>query len=230
MAMTSEQTDRLDYQQQSQQIMNEHIVEIQSKVASNPNCGIIQYNIGMAHLARRDWRSAELAFYKAVDNSPTLVEAYVQLGGIALHRGDLESCLNFNRIAAQIRIRFAPAWGNIGYVYMQRGEISEAIKALEKAISFDSRFVQALATLGSAYLAKGDPVACINVCRCAVETEPQFGPAWNNMGLAYLEQGDSVNALECLDKAVATGFEVSPEVLAEAAQCCSRHIAAMHTE
>jgi tetratricopeptide (TPR) repeat protein len=55
-------------------------------------------------------------------------------------------------------------------------------------------------------------------CSKAIEIEPMFGPAYNNIGLAYLEKGEPKKAIMYFDKAVETGFEVEPQVLAEVAQ------------
>ncbi len=49
-----------------------------------------------------------------------MAEAYVQLGGIAMQRGDLEGCLRYNITATQQRPFFAVPWGNIGYVTWNR--------------------------------------------------------------------------------------------------------------
>ena len=46
---------------------------------------------GPGLLSKRDFVGAEEALLNAVRNSPHLAEAYVQLGGICLERGDLEA-------------------------------------------------------------------------------------------------------------------------------------------
>jgi tetratricopeptide (TPR) repeat protein len=195
-----------------------HIEELREKLAKNPKCGMTQYNLGVALLSIGDWIEAEVCFRDAVTHSPTLSEAYVQLGGIAMHRGDLEGCLNYNRLASQARPMFATPFGNIGFVYLQQGNVKEAAKALERAVKLDPNFVQALATLGSVYLTEGDAERCLDVCKRALAIAPQFGPAYNQMGIAYLELGDKAKAVECIDKAIETGLEIHPQLLAEIQQ------------
>ena len=55
-------------------------------------------------------------------------------------------------------------------------------------------------------------------CSKALEIEPMFGPAYNNIGLAYLEKGEPKKALMYFDKAVETGLELEPHVVAEIQQ------------
>jgi tetratricopeptide (TPR) repeat protein len=129
------------------------------------------------------WHEAEESFREALDNSPRMAEAYVQLGGICLQRGDLEGCLNYNRHAKDCRLQYAVPWANMGFCYIQMGKYDEAVKCLKKAINRDPDFVQAHATLGSAHIMAKDYEEGIAASRKALELAPEFGPAWNNMGL-----------------------------------------------
>jgi tetratricopeptide (TPR) repeat protein len=192
--------------------IDDYIADLRGQLGNNAECGVTWYNLGVA---KRDFLEAEKAFRQAVDNSPSLAEGYVQLGGIALQRGDLEGCLNYNRIAAQTRNFFATPWGNMGFVYLQMGDVKNGAKALEKAVKFDPKFVQALATLGSAYLMEKDYERAVDACNKALEVEPMFGPAWNNLALAYLETGEAAKAAEALAKADESGFDVRPELRKE---------------
>jgi len=74
--------------------LDDYIADLKGKLQDNPQCGNSHYNLGVAYLSRRDFVEAEQEFLEAVANSPKMAEAYVQLGGIAMQSGDLESCLN----------------------------------------------------------------------------------------------------------------------------------------
>ena len=195
--------------------VNEYIADLKANLAKNPGCGNTHYNLGVAYLNKRDFAEAERSFREAVHHSPKMAEGYVQLGGIAMQRGDLDGCLNFNVEATKIRPFFAVPWGNIGFVLMQKGESDKAIANLKKALKYDPNFVQAMATLGTAHYHEGDFDECIRVCSKAVEIQPKFAPAYNNMALCYLEKGDVAMAREMADKAIETGFDVAPELLEE---------------
>ena len=191
--------------------LDEYIADLKAEIAQNEQCATHYYNLGLALLTKRDFVAAEEALLNAVRNSPHLAEAYVQLGGICLERGDLDGCLRYNEEAANCRAKFPVPWGNIGFVHLQRGEAQEAVTALKKALKWDPKFIQALATLGSAYHMLGDLEQSIAVSEKAVSLEPNFGPAHNNLALAWLEQGDGKKALEYANLAAANGFEVSEE-------------------
>lgn len=184
-----------------------YIAEQKHKLQDNPQCANTHYNIGMGYLTKRMFKEAEEAFLKAVDCSAKLVEAYVQLGGIAMQRGDLDGCLHYNEIAAKTMPLFPVPYANIGFVHMQRGEADQAIAAFKKAIKKDPNYVQAIASLGGALYMKGDLEASEAQSRKALEIEPNFGPAWNNLALVALERGDRAKAREYVEKARETGFE-----------------------
>jgi tetratricopeptide (TPR) repeat protein len=197
---------------------DEYIDELKMKLGANPLCASHHYNLGMAYLAKRMFQEAEASFREATENSPRFAEAYVQLGGICLQRGDIEGCLSYNRLARDCRIQFPVPYANMGFCYLQLGDAEKGIEMLKKAINRDPNYVQALATLGSAHMMIGEPDACIEYSRRAVEIEPEFGPAWNNLCVAHLEKGEHAKAVECADKAVASHYPVAQEILDELAQ------------
>jgi tetratricopeptide (TPR) repeat protein len=205
MQMTEQQFDNIE----------DYIADLKAKLAVNRECGNTLYNLGVAYLSKRDFMEAERCFREAVANSPKLAEAYVQLGGIAMQRGDLKTCLTYNVQATQQRPFFAVPWGNIGFCQLQLGEADKAIQSLKRAIKYDNKFVQALATLGSAYFTVGDLEESAKALEAAVSIEPLFGPAWNNLALVSAEKGDWARAKECVAKAQETGYEVPEAFLKE---------------
>jgi tetratricopeptide (TPR) repeat protein len=189
-------------------------IELQHRaLAGNPECGTTHYNLGVALLGKRQDTEAERAFLSAIDCSPSLAEAYVQLGGLCLKRGDLDGCLDWNKRAVKARPGFSEGFGNIGFVHMQRGEADEAIEALRKATFFNFRFVQGFATLAAAYLMKGEVDNAIEAGLKALAAEPNFAVAHNNLGIAYLEKGEREQAKTHIQRARELGYEVAPAIL-----------------
>ena len=70
--------------------IDEYIADLKDEIKANEKCANHYYNLGLAFLSKRDFVAAEEAFLAALRNSPHLAEAYVQLGGICLERGDLD--------------------------------------------------------------------------------------------------------------------------------------------
>ena len=195
--------------------VEEYIARQQAAIAANPDCGTSHYNLAIGLLGLKKYDEAEKELFAAIECSPTLAEAYVQLGGISLQRGDLEGCLHFNKRAVQSRAGFAEGYGNIGFVQLQLGNIEEAIPALEKAIRWNPKFLQAYTTLANAYLMKGMIDESIDTSMKVIAIEPEFAVAHNNLGIAYLEKEEYSLAVRHLDKAVELGYEVAPEIMDE---------------
>ena len=195
--------------------VEEYIAKHRAAVEINPDCGVSHYNLAVGLLGQEKYDEAEIELREAVGCSPTLAEAYVQLGGICLHRGDLEGCLEYNQRAVKSRAGFAEGWGNIGFCQLQKGNVDEAIRALRKAIAYNANFIQAYATLANAYLVEGLVAESIAASLKVLEIEPNFPIAHNNLAIAYLERGETAKAVEHCDKAVDLGYEVAPEILKE---------------
>jgi tetratricopeptide (TPR) repeat protein len=195
--------------------VHEFISRQRLAVASNPECGTSHYNLAVGLLGLQQDEEAEMELHKAIECSPSLAEAYVQLGGLCLKRGDLDGCLDFNRRAVKARPGFSEGYGNIGFVHLQRGEVDEAIKALKRATAFNFRFVQAFSTLASAYLMKGQIDEAIENGLKAIELQPEFAVAHNNLAVAYLEKGETDLAARHAATARELGYEVSPELIRE---------------
>ena len=195
--------------------LDEYIADLKKEIEANAQCATHYYNLGLALLSKRDFVAAEEALLNAVRNSPHLAEAYVQLGGICLERGDLEGCLHYNEEAANCRAKFPIPWSNIAFVHLQRGEPDKAIAALRKALKWDPKFIQAKNALATAYYMKGDFKASVEVCRELLAQEPGFAPAWNNLALALFDLKEYDQAVEAADKARELGCEVSEGFLEE---------------
>jgi len=189
----------------------EYIERQRAALATNPECGTSHYNLAVALMGLKKYDEAEKEFHLAIECSPGLAEAYVQLGGICLQRGDLDGCLSYNQRAVKVRPGFSEGYGNIGFIQLQKGNIDEAIKALERATTFNFRFIQALTTLGNAYLMKGRVQDSIDANLKVLKLEPDFAVAHNNLAIAYLENGEFVKAAEHCDKAVSLGYDVAPQ-------------------
>ena len=194
---------------------DEYINQQRTLLMSNTECGTTRYNLAVALLGQKKYDEAEKELHEAIRYSPSLAEAYVQLGGIRLQSGDLDGCLEFNKLAIKSRAGFSEGYGNIGFVELQRGNIDDAIRNLQKAIVHNSNFVQAYTTLANAYLMKGLVDESIQANLKALKIEPDFAIAHNNLVIGYLENNEYAKAVEHCDKAVQSGYAVAPEILSE---------------
>ncbi|WP_320044451.1 tetratricopeptide repeat protein [uncultured Desulfobacter sp.] len=206
---------------------DEQIAKLRHALVQNAECGTTHYNLAVALIGKQEFAEAEKVLHDAIDCSPTLAEAYVQLGGICLQRGDIEGCFRFNQRATKARAGFAEGYANMGFVLLQlvdgkdakedEEKVDKAIKNLKKAIIHNKNFVQAYTTLGTAYFMKGLVEEGIKANLQALSVEPKFPIAHNNLAVAYLQLEDYKRAIEHCDVAVDLGFEVNPAMLDELA-------------
>lgn len=213
--LTSKEPNKKGFIMEKAKNVEEYIATQRAALASNPDCGTTHYNLAVALLGQKKYDEAEEELHEAVNCSPNLAEAYVQLGGLCLQRGDMEGCLSYNKQAIHSRAGFAEGHGNIGFVHLQMGNIDEAIPSLEKAVRWNPKFVQAYATLANAYLMKGMIDESIETGLKVIELEPNFAVAHNNLGIAYLEKGLTDMAIQHFDKATELGYEVAPQIQEE---------------
>ena len=195
--------------------VQEHIDYLRESIAANQDCGTNHFNLAVALLGIEKYDEGERELMMAIECSPTLAEAYAQIGGLCLRRNDLDGCLDWNRRAVKARPGFSEGWGNIGFVELQRGNVDAAIDALEKATHFNFRFTQALTTLGNAYLMAGRIQDSINANLKALELQPNFAVAHNNMAIAYLEMGEFAKAAEHMSLATDNGYTVADRIRQE---------------
>ena len=88
-----------DYAMSKAKDVQEFIARQRAAIAANPECGTSHYNLAIGLLGLKKYEEAQKELYAAIECSPNLAEAYVQLGGICLQRGDIEGCLKFNKLA-----------------------------------------------------------------------------------------------------------------------------------
>jgi len=206
---------------------DEQIARLRHALLQNAECGTTHYNLAVALIGKQEFAEAENVLHDAIECSPTLAEAYVQLGGLCLQRGDLEGCFRFNQQATKARAGFAEGYGNMAFVLLQlvngkdakedEEKVDKAIKNLKKAIIHNKNFIQAYTTLGTAYFMKGLFEEGVKANLQALSVEPKFPIAHNNLAVGYLELEDYKRAIEHCDIAVDLGFEVNPALLDELA-------------
>ena len=83
--------------------VEEYIARQQAAIASNPDCGTSHYNLAVALMGLKKYEEAKIELMTAVECSPSLAEAYVQLGAISLNKGDMDGCLHYNQLAVKDR-------------------------------------------------------------------------------------------------------------------------------
>jgi len=99
-----------------------------------PTSPVVYYNLGFSFAERDQAKNAEAAFRKALEFKPDMVEAWINLGGLAYGRADWAECIRCNEKALAIDAGFPAARLNIGFARLMLDETAEALKLFEAII------------------------------------------------------------------------------------------------
>lgn len=95
------------------------------------------------------------AHNKAIELNPDYYQAWVNLGIVYRHKGDLDQAEEYYLKAFSIEPNYAELNASIGALYIFRGEHESAIEYLEKAIELDAQVAVAHSNLALAYASVG---------------------------------------------------------------------------
>ena len=189
--------------------LDEYIADLKAKLEVNPTCGNTHYNLGVAYLSRRDFVEAEREFLDAVAHSPRMAEGYVQLGGIALQREDMESCLNLQHPGPPSSAPSLPCPGaTSASSTCSRASTTRRTRRSRRPSSWTRNSPKAQATMSTLLITMDDYEEADKILKKLLEKQPNFGPAWNNKAIIDAHNGEWADAASCIQRAEESGFEV----------------------
>jgi tetratricopeptide (TPR) repeat protein len=75
----------------------------QRDAEEHPERASAHHNLGLAYTVSGRVKKAEESYLKALEIDPSLVQAWVNLGGVRLMRWEFQGCLEANQAAAKLR-------------------------------------------------------------------------------------------------------------------------------
>jgi tetratricopeptide (TPR) repeat protein len=106
-------------------------------VEEHPDRASSYYNLGLAYTVSGRVKQAEEAYLKALDIDPTMVQAWVNLGGVRLLRWEFKGCLEANQAAAELRDDLAIVHYNMGQAYLYLNDPENLVRCTEKVIALE---------------------------------------------------------------------------------------------
>ena len=100
---------------------------------------IVQYNLGLREVQKRDLAAARDSFQAALNHKEDFPEAHTNLGGVLLELGDLDSAIGHFRTAIDLRPDDGRAYYNLSLALKKKGDSAEAQEARKKALELDPR-------------------------------------------------------------------------------------------
>jgi tetratricopeptide (TPR) repeat protein len=183
--------------------IDEAVRALDEGVRDNPaNYALLSTFGTLLVLARQDDRAEEI-LQKAIAVVDFDPDAWNNLGGIRMRKGDLEKALDCFGRAVSLDASFVPAYLNIGgahmALYFGRGrnpdELALAVKNFRRAVDLEPGSNPALRGLGAALMNSGNVDEAIAAWEKAVAADPQDDFSTYNLGAAYFNKGDKARAL-----------------------------------
>ena len=109
------------------------------------------YNRGNIYLARQDWDRAIYHFLLAVENDPTFVRAYYNMGIAYNNKGNKTLAKDAYRRALAIEPNLVNARFNLGLIYREEGRLNHAVKLFNEIIAASPNHAQSHFLLGTIY-------------------------------------------------------------------------------
>ncbi|MCW8985213.1 MAG: tetratricopeptide repeat-containing serine/threonine-protein kinase [Thermoanaerobaculales bacterium] len=127
-----------------------------------------------------DWDSAELAFQRAIELSPSHAEVHAHYTWLHVLRGDWEEAIAEAKISEELD-PLAPAFTSwLGELYWSAGRYEEALAAAEKALELNPGWARAHIDRGRAYLGLGRIEEALAETRIGAEKNPRWKPFLGN--------------------------------------------------
>jgi tetratricopeptide (TPR) repeat protein len=145
---------------------------------------------------------AEAAARSAIQSSPQMAVAHVNLGTILLDQQRVNEAEAALRRAVELSPRMANALTMLGNVLMEKNDLDGAIEHGRRAIAADPTLPAAHNNLATALERRGDLEAAEESYRRAIALDERFVEALTNLGSLLRKLGRMNGAVECWNRAL----------------------------
>lgn len=149
----------------------------------HPERASVHYNLGLAYTVSGRVKQAEESYLKALEIEPTMIQAWVNLGGVRLLRWEFKGCLEANQAAARLGEDLPIVHYNMGQAYLYLNDPENLVRCNERVLELDRDHPDAHYYAAVGYLAQNNLGAA----------ERHFGRA---LELGYRPTQDFVKAME----------------------------------
>ncbi|MEX0703418.1 MAG: tetratricopeptide repeat protein [Planctomycetales bacterium] len=164
--------------------------------------GALLYQRGRIHGFLGDHDQAAEDFAQAVQASPKLVAAHLELAGAYAAAGKDQPALDAYRHALQILGEDPFIYNDRGMFYRSRGKAAEAIADFTRAYERNANFHQALLNRGMTLLETGQPAAAEADFTAFARLTPTQPMAYGLLGAAQMAQGKLDQAIASYRRAI----------------------------
>lgn len=186
--------------------------DITSALTINPNYDQANANLCRIY-ATTGHKDKALPFcLKAIQINPRMDDIYNLLGILYLEK-DKNVAIMLYKQSIEVKPKNERAYYNLCTTYLSMQDYRNAENACLKAVEINPGYAEAYNNLGNIYLATGRQNEAVAAYKKALELNPGIGAAHNNLGTIYLYAKQYDLAIHHIDKAVALGHKVHPDIL-----------------
>jgi len=161
------------------------------------------YNAGVLYRRNNMVQQAENAFRKILAADPDYTDAYFNLSGIYLVRGDYRRAAEMTENAVRLQPDNAGLHGNLSVIYLRLNRTDDAIAAADKAVGLAPANAVFYNSRGLAYFQKGDFERAKQNFLKSVELDPASGESWHGLGQIHYARGEYSQAHEYYSNGIA---------------------------
>jgi superkiller protein 3 len=188
-----EESSGLEESEYLSHIYNEQIRENRAKML---------YNDGYSAMESRDLDRAIELFHSALELSPSMFSAHVNLGVCYRSKDDTENQIYHFQAALKLKSDAPDIYYNLGLAYSDAKMYQKAAAQFRQAIALKQNFKDAHFNLGTTLYKNGDYSDAVKEFEKCLELSPKWFEAHLNAGSCYLKIGDTVNAVGHFEKAI----------------------------
>lgn len=191
---------------------DETIEDLTMAITISPNYDQANANLCRAYIAAGLRNKALPSCMKAIQINPRMDDVYILLGNIYYEK-DRKVAIFLYKKSIEVKPKNERAYYNLCTTYLSMQEYENAENACRKAIEIDPEYADAYTNLGNVYLAADKQRDALLSYRKALELNPDIGAAHNNLGTIYLYAKQYDLAIYHIDRTVALGHTVHPDIL-----------------
>jgi putative PEP-CTERM system TPR-repeat lipoprotein len=156
-----------------------------------------------AYLLMKDTAMAEQMLKRAIEQDPSMLQAYTDLAQLYFSQGQLDRAReSFERVAER-QPAYIPARTMIGIIYQVKNQPAEAMRAYEQVMSRDKDAPVAANNLAWLYAEQGEKLeAALELAKTARQAMPGRAEVSDTLGYVYLRKNVPDLAVPILREAV----------------------------
>ncbi|MGA2799016.1 MAG: tetratricopeptide repeat protein, partial [Thermoguttaceae bacterium] len=183
-------------------IYREDIALYQETLKKNPQCLLVQYDLGISLVRADRFQEAVNSFRRVLEINPDFAEAHNNLGNALFQTGRSQEAIEHIRRALSLKPDSPAAHFNMGKILSSMGRIQESLEHLQEAIRLKPDYHEAHYWLGNVLLSKGRLREAIEHYMIAIRLKHDFCQAYNSLGDALLKAGEPEEAIERIRQAL----------------------------